>query len=191
MALRFRRSIKLAPGVRVNLSGSGFSWSLGPRGASIGIGKRGTFFNTGIRGTGFYARQFLFSHSKGSTRQVEPTISVSMTVSVSDDGTIIFKDSNGNPASEALIEAAKKQQGNVIRATIEKACVDINSQVEGFEKLHLYTPSPIVAPRYEPKPFDMPRPKKPVLRTPGYFAKLFTQIKSQNAEIHASVLTHL
>jgi len=33
MALRFRRSIKLAPGIRMNLSKSGMSWTLGPRGA--------------------------------------------------------------------------------------------------------------------------------------------------------------
>ena len=57
MGLRFRRSIKLAPGVRMNFSTSGVSWTLGPRGASIGIGKRGTFLNSGIPGTGFYSRE--------------------------------------------------------------------------------------------------------------------------------------
>jgi len=35
MALRFRRSIRLAPGVRLNLSGSGLGVSVGPRGASV------------------------------------------------------------------------------------------------------------------------------------------------------------
>lgn len=35
MGLRFRKSFKLAPGLRLNMSGSGFSWSVGPRGASI------------------------------------------------------------------------------------------------------------------------------------------------------------
>jgi hypothetical protein len=39
MGFRFRKSFKLAPGVRMNLSGSGLGWTLGPRGASIGIGK--------------------------------------------------------------------------------------------------------------------------------------------------------
>jgi Protein of unknown function (DUF4236) len=48
VALRFRKSIKLAPGVRWNLSNSGFSWTLGPRGASVGIEKRGAFINVGI-----------------------------------------------------------------------------------------------------------------------------------------------
>ena len=44
MSLRFRKSIKLAPGVRFNLSGSGASWTLGPNGASIGIGLMGGKF---------------------------------------------------------------------------------------------------------------------------------------------------
>jgi hypothetical protein len=42
MGLRFRRSIKLAAGICLNLSGSDVSWSLGPRGVSVTHGKRGT-----------------------------------------------------------------------------------------------------------------------------------------------------
>lgn len=50
--MRFRKSIKLAPGVRINLSGSGISTTLGGRGASLNIGKRGTRATVGIPGTG-------------------------------------------------------------------------------------------------------------------------------------------
>lgn len=35
MGLRFRKSFKLAPGIRMNVGTGGTSWSLGPRGASI------------------------------------------------------------------------------------------------------------------------------------------------------------
>ena len=42
MAIRFRKSIKIAPGVRVNLGKKGASVSVGARGASVNIGKRGT-----------------------------------------------------------------------------------------------------------------------------------------------------
>lgn len=57
MSFRFRRSIKIAPGVRVNLSKSGASVSMGARGASISTGKRGTYANVGIPGTGLSYRQ--------------------------------------------------------------------------------------------------------------------------------------
>lgn len=60
MGIRFRRRIKLAPGLRLNLSGSGLSLSAGPRGTSMTFGgRRGTYMNTGISGTGLYAREAL------------------------------------------------------------------------------------------------------------------------------------
>ncbi|MBZ0252365.1 MAG: DUF4236 domain-containing protein [Candidatus Methylomirabilis sp.] len=52
MAFRFRKSFKLAPGLRVNLSKSGASLSLGGRGASFNVGSRGTRATVGIPGTG-------------------------------------------------------------------------------------------------------------------------------------------
>lgn len=181
MALRFRKSIKLAPGIRMNLSGGGVSWSLGPRGASIGIGKRGAFLNAGIPGTGLYSRQSLSSGGgSSSSREEEPTPNVSMTISVSDDGMITFKDSVGNPVSEALIEAAKKQKGDVIKAMIAKTSDEINTQVEALEQLHLYTPPPDLPPRYDPQPFKTPRPIQPVSKVPGFFTKLF---KSKTVKI--------
>lgn len=52
MALRFRRRVKLLPGVHINISRSGVSTSVGVRGASMTFGKRGTYLNTGFPGTG-------------------------------------------------------------------------------------------------------------------------------------------
>lgn len=52
MGFRFRRSIKLLPGVRLNVSKSGFSTTLGPRGATLSLGKRGPRANLGLPGTG-------------------------------------------------------------------------------------------------------------------------------------------
>lgn len=59
MALRFRKRVRILPGVTLNISGSGVSTTLGPRGASVNIGKRGTYLNTGFPGTGISARQRL------------------------------------------------------------------------------------------------------------------------------------
>ena len=52
MGFRFRRGIKLFPGVRLNFSGSGISTTFGVRGAGITVGPRGTFMHAGIPGTG-------------------------------------------------------------------------------------------------------------------------------------------
>lgn len=52
MGFRFRRSIRLLPGVRLNVSGSGVSTTFGGRGASVTVGRRGVRANVGIPGTG-------------------------------------------------------------------------------------------------------------------------------------------
>ena len=57
MALNFRKRIKIAPGVHLNLSKGGVSTSVGPRGAKVTFGKKGTFLHTGIPGTGLYSRE--------------------------------------------------------------------------------------------------------------------------------------
>ncbi|HEX8431473.1 MAG TPA: DUF4236 domain-containing protein [Longimicrobium sp.] len=57
MGFRFRKSIKILPGVRVNVSRSGVSTTIGGRGASVSIGKRGSYLNTGIPGTGLSYRE--------------------------------------------------------------------------------------------------------------------------------------
>ena len=56
MAIRFRKSIKLMPGVRLNLSKTGISTTVGVKGASVNLGKKGAYMNTGSPGTGLYSR---------------------------------------------------------------------------------------------------------------------------------------
>lgn len=62
MSLRFRRSICIAPGVRVNLGLHGAGVSVGPRGIHVGINRRGAYASAGIPGTGVYA----VHHLRGS-----------------------------------------------------------------------------------------------------------------------------
>ena len=57
MAWNFRKRVKVAPGVYVNIGKHGTSTSIGPRGAKVTFGKNGTYFSTGIPGTGLYNRQ--------------------------------------------------------------------------------------------------------------------------------------
>jgi len=52
MGFRFRRSIKILPGIRINLGKRGVSLSAGVRGAHITVGKNGTRTTVGLPGTG-------------------------------------------------------------------------------------------------------------------------------------------
>lgn len=63
MAWQFRKRIKVAPGVTINLSKGGVSTTIGTRGASLTMGNNGTFINTSIPGTGLYQRKKISSPS--------------------------------------------------------------------------------------------------------------------------------
>lgn len=53
MGWRFRKSLKILPGIKVNIGKDGFSSvSVGTRGAHITMGKKGTTLSAGIPGTG-------------------------------------------------------------------------------------------------------------------------------------------
>jgi hypothetical protein len=57
MGLRFHRVFSILPGLRINLSKTGLSTSVGPRGADVNIGRHGVTTNAGIPGTGLSYRQ--------------------------------------------------------------------------------------------------------------------------------------
>ena len=53
---RFRKTISILPGVRINLSKTGVSGSLGGHGATVNVGKKGEQVTLGIPGTGMSYR---------------------------------------------------------------------------------------------------------------------------------------
>src|SRR5438105_5281345 len=55
----FRRSLRLAGPLRLNLSKSGLGLSLGVPGLHIGVGPRGRYVRAGLPGTGVYYRKSL------------------------------------------------------------------------------------------------------------------------------------
>lgn len=65
MGFRFRRSFRLFPGLRLNLSRSGMSASVGRRGAWLTLGPRGARATVGIPGTGLsYSEQSPWARPK-------------------------------------------------------------------------------------------------------------------------------
>ncbi|MEI8238465.1 MAG: DUF4236 domain-containing protein [Actinomycetota bacterium] len=79
MSFRFRRSITIVPGVRLNLSKSGISTSIGPRGATINIGHGRVSSTVGLPGTGMSYRTSTStsSRSKGAVAVRQQTAQAS------------------------------------------------------------------------------------------------------------------
>ena len=73
MGFRFRKSIKILPGLKINLTHKGISSaSIGKPGASLNIGKKGARTSVGIPGTGLsYSKHQ--PDKKGGGNQKNPT----------------------------------------------------------------------------------------------------------------------
>lgn len=72
MGFRFRRSIGLLPGVRVNFGKRGISATIGVRGAGVTLGPRGTHLNVGLPGTGLSFRTRLDAPPERPSRTGPP-----------------------------------------------------------------------------------------------------------------------
>jgi Protein of unknown function (DUF4236) len=65
MGFRFRRSVKIFPGVRFNLSPRGVSTTIGGPALSLNVGSKGAFVNAGIPGSGLSYREKISSREGG------------------------------------------------------------------------------------------------------------------------------
>ena len=195
MSLRFRRSVKLAPGLRLNFSGSGMSLTAGPRGASVNFGRRGTYFNAGIPGTGLSSRTRLdgpspVSHTSSSSGKVN----VRVRITLEDDGQVRYE-YDGRPAPEYLINKAKREHGDEIRAMIAEVCDKMNAPAKALAMMHLETPPPTARIVYRQIDFDEASPRKPLPEGHGIlgwlFKKVAAKIDARNAAAEAKYAVDL
>jgi Protein of unknown function (DUF4236) len=196
LSLRFRRSIKLLPGVRINLGKTGASLSLGSRGASITVGKRGVYSNVGMPGTGISWRTKAIGSGKtnyqikrlsapqNSQLPSPGPISQKVQFILKDDGTIRILDEWGNPASQKIVKMAREQGADQLQEWLEQQCEKINEGIDLILNCHLDTPAPANEIRFEreqfpkEKPekvdFNEPNPQEPRLKKIGLLAKIFS-----------------
>lgn len=176
MGFRFRRSIRLAPGIRMNFGKGGFnSVNLG----NVNFGKRGVHASYGIRGTGISYRQQISKSTPPPRRKT--TTSTTATLKLQEDGSVLFVDKNENPLSEALILAGKRQNRSYILSWLEDNCNEYNSDIEKLIRIHTTTPAPGDV-TVNPKPIE------PTLLQYGLTSRLFAGQKektdAKNLQLH-------
>lgn len=69
MAFRFRKSIRIAPGIRLNFSKGGVSASLGEAGATVNLSRRGVRGTVGLPGTGLSYSDDIVRTGRGRRRK--------------------------------------------------------------------------------------------------------------------------
>lgn len=77
MGLNFRKSLKIAPGIKVNITKKGISsLSIGKNGARVNFGRKGVKTTAGIPGTGLsYTTQKPFKQSRKVNNTSNPALS--------------------------------------------------------------------------------------------------------------------
>ena len=73
MGFRFRQALRIVPGLRLNLSKSGVSASLGVRGATLNLGKRGVRGTVGLPGSGVSYSKMLLRSGNSTASPLECT----------------------------------------------------------------------------------------------------------------------
>ena len=106
MGLRFRKSIKICKGVKVNLSKSGLSLSLGGKGYTCNLSNRGVRHTLGLPGTGLsYSTSSKdlnpFNKNKKEINKVSSKSSYGF--KVSNGGIVNIVDENGNVVTDGPI----------------------------------------------------------------------------------------
>lgn len=200
MSIRFRKSLKILPGVRVNFGMKGSSLTVGPRGGSVSLGSRGVYSNVGIPGSGIsYRSKIGGSTSQRSTRVTSPDyisqnpnyVQMKVGLALQDDGSVVFRNERGEQLDEYYVAQAKKQNREGVFNWLMENCTEINQKIDELINIHLTTPSPDTEITFSPLNFQeippvepslvfpTPIPTPPIPKTYGFFAKHFSFIRKQ------------
>lgn len=187
MGTRFRKSVKISKGTKINFSKSGVSFSLGGPGHSYNISGRGTRTTVGIPGTGIsYSTYSSNSHKKTSSNSRKVSIPGEIIINMNPDGKIEIQDSNGviitNPSVIRKIKSmdsykAKVQELEKQRQAMLKDAYD-GAKAENDRFIEIYKLSPNVdshdqylqfinslkPPVYNPQEFEVPFPTEEMIR---------------------------
>ncbi|MCL4867471.1 MAG: DUF4236 domain-containing protein [Anaerolineae bacterium] len=139
MAIRFRKSIKLLPGMRLNLSKSGLSLTLGGKGLTFNLGKTGAYANVDLPGTGLAYRTRL-TGKKGSS-----PVRGDVTIGLNEDGTVYLLDNRDRPLAAKDAAAFLKTNKSEIISWLEQSCGRVNDELLALIHCHRDTPAPTSA----------------------------------------------
>ena len=140
--MRFRKSIKIAKGVKLNLSKTGASFTLGTgKGISLNMGNKGAYLNWSIPGTGVYDRVRLdtllkdklggiFGFGKAAAQEetaVEENAAKAPAVKKSAAKKGAAKKTAGRPSDEEMEAIAQE----IALINIHQQAIDVSVQAQG------------------------------------------------------------
>jgi hypothetical protein len=183
--MRFRRRITIAPGLRLNLSGSGLGLSTGLRGASVSVGTRGVWGYASLPGTGLYQRKKLSGSRSGSSTSIGATSrdreaelldrfysSAPRLTAPLSGGAVDLVDGAGHPLAPEVEETAWKHLRSELLEQLAVRCGEISADIKSLATLHHDTPAPTPPLVYSMAPFELSEPMPPAPESYHWLWKL-------------------
>ena len=176
MALRFRRTLKIMPGVRLNLGKRGVSVSAGVRGANVTLGQQGLYGNVGLTGTGLSYREKLLKKNKASVKgrapqgtiAAHPLIEKVAQITVNPvTGDIQLLDTHGALLDGEVLALCKKQAKRALIHAVKEQVELHNKMMQCINKVHVETPTPSSFPLFIAEPFTDEEPVAPTNKKPN------------------------
>lgn len=172
--MAFRKRIKIAKGLHLNLSSSGIGlgFKMMP-GLSYSLNSKGVYCNTSIPGTGFYSRNRISDNNSMDTSSHEEhasgeldnhiaplTVSTEVTAKIhaDNDGTysVEIYDENGNLLDDNSYLAVQAKRNILLKETIARTINDCTSELVDMYKL---TAKPLTVDEMQEK-VDKAKPKR-------------------------------
>lgn len=183
--MRYRRSIKICKGVRLNLSKSGMSVTTGIKGLSFTTGTNGTYVNVGIPGTGISTRKKISDSPSSHYSSSRSKPIGSFRVHMDDDGSVTISQ-NGYLITDASLiarikrtdefKAEKMRLDSIRKMDIAQRVAEYNQNIEEVIRIcnkseDVYSTSDIQSTldsltpdTYEKKEFGKTPPEKAEIR---------------------------
>lgn len=174
MAFRFRRTVKIFPGVRLNLGKRGVSVSAGVRGANVTLGRQGLYGNVGIPGSGLSYREKLLKNGKSGRRSGKASATSGQDTALpavaeriaqvqlnTVSGEISILDATGEDLGKEGMTVAKAYANDALKQSLAEQVDNHNRMMEQIGAIHLGTPAPDNFPQLLLEPFNDPKPVRP------------------------------
>lgn len=167
MGVRFRKSVKIAPGIRLSASHRGLGVRMGGPGLGVSFSPSGSRVSGGLPGTGLsWSKKMGTSRKPSRQASSQPSANhVAMKVNINideDTGELSITDEYGSQLDPKVERIVKRDYRDQIQDVMQRASDNINFESKSLASLHVDTPPPD-ARKEKAKQFDQPEPSRPAL----------------------------
>lgn len=144
--MRFRKTVSLMKGVKLNASKTGVSFTVGGKGISLNVGKKGVFLNTSIPGTGLYDRKRIdtlitdkLGIGKKKKENTKETKLPDFTMTLSEEGEVVIENESGRAiTNETTLRSIRQTEEykETYQELMDAYLKQINAATEAFT--HIY-----------------------------------------------------